>query len=81
MAKEKLPINITFEIVQHQPPNDHWYDVTAVLSWPDAVPEPFYQRMDTALVTQNELDGIKATICILVRQIFDIQEVKTDQEG
>lgn len=75
MEKNKLPINITLEIVQHLPPNDRWYDVTAVLSWHDAVPEPFVQRTPTGMVTENELADYKEALLFIWGETFDIQEV------
>jgi hypothetical protein len=73
--QDKLPINITFEIVQLQPPNDHWYEVTAVLSWE----EEFLKRMDTALCWQDEVNTIKEAICFLVGEHFNVQEVKESE--
>jgi hypothetical protein len=69
----KLPITITFEIMQHLEPNDHWYTVTAVLSWEEA---GFEQRMDPALCLQDELSKTKEAICFIVGEHFNIQDVK-----
>jgi hypothetical protein len=73
--REKLPINITFEIVQLPEPNSHWYEVTAVLTWEEA---GYTQRMDTALCTQLELSSIKEATCFLVGHHFDIRGVKEE---
>lgn len=70
--KKKLPINVTFEIVQEQEPNACWFEVTAVLSWEAAAYSP---RMDTCLVTQDELSEIKEAICFIIGETFDIQNV------
>jgi hypothetical protein len=66
--QDKLPINITFEIVQQPEPNHHWYEVTAVLSW-----EEFRW--------QDEVDKIKEAICFLIGRRFNIQEVKEQSHG
>lgn len=81
MAKKKLPINVTLEIVQHRPPNDRWYTVTAILSWPDAVPEPFYQCTPAGMVTENELEDHKETLLFIWGETFDIQEVKEENHA
>jgi hypothetical protein len=70
--KEKLPITVTFEIIQHPEPNERWFDVTAVLSNEGA---GFSQRMDTCLVLQNELGEIKEALCFRIGQTFTIQEM------
>ena len=70
--QEKLPLNITFEIVQHPAPNDHWYDVTPILSWEEA---GFLQQMDTSLCLKDEIDENKEAVCLLIGERFHIQEV------
>ena len=73
--EEKLPVTITFEIV---PRHDQWLTVTAVLSNDEA---GWSQRMDPCFVTEGELTGMKATICLLVRRTFSIQEVKEEKQN
>jgi hypothetical protein len=78
MEKEKLPINLTLEIVQHREPNDRWFTITAILSWQDAIPEPFVQRTPAGMVTEDELDDYKETLLFIWGETFDIQEVKEE---
>ena len=70
---EKLPIILTFEIVQLPEPNSHWREVTALLTWED-----YIQRMDTALCTQSELNSLREAIQFLVGEHFDILEVREE---
>ena len=72
-SQEKLPLNITFEIVQDFAPNDHWYTVTPVLSWEQ---EEFLQRMDSGRCLHDEISTFKEGICFLMGKRFDIREVK-----
>lgn len=72
-TKEKLPVNLTFEIEHLPEPNHRWYHVTGVLSW-----EAYLQRMNTCLVLQDELSDIKNAICFIVGEQFAIHEVKED---
>jgi hypothetical protein len=71
----KLPLNITFVIMQLRAPNQHWYDVIPILSWRDE----FSQRMDTMMCLADEIDQIKEGVCFLIGERFDIQEVKEEK--
>jgi hypothetical protein len=75
VQKDRLPINITFVVMQHKAPNQHWYDVIPVLSWKDE----FSQRMETMMCLADEIDQTKEGVCFLIGERFDIQEVKEEK--
>lgn len=71
----KVPLNITFVIMQHQAPNQHWYDVIPFLSWKDG----FSKRMDIMMCLADEIDQIKEGVRFLIGERFNIQEVKEEK--
>lgn len=64
-----LEIKITFEVVQLSAPNDHWYEVTPVLSSPDGI---WQQRGDTALCLKDEIEQTKEGYTFLVSRRFKV---------
>lgn len=69
--QDKLPLAITFVIMQHQEPNQRWYDIIPFLSG-----ERFSQRMHTMMCWEDEIDRVKENVCYLMGKRFDIRKVK-----
>jgi hypothetical protein len=72
LQQDKLPLNITFVVMQHREPNEHWYDIIPFLSWE----EEFSQRMDTMMCGEDQIDKTKEGVCFLLGERFGIREVR-----
>jgi hypothetical protein len=72
---EQLPIILTLQIIQRPEPNDHWYEITGVLSWK----EVYHQRMETGLCSEREVESAKEALQFIVSEHFDIREVREDR--
>ena len=70
--QNKLPLNITFVVMQQREPNEHWYDIIPFLSWE----EEFSQRMPTMMCGEDQIDKTKENVRFLMGERFDIRDVK-----